>query len=505
MRKKTGVIIAVVAAAVIAGGAGVWYFLNNSSSSGDDLVYVQSVSQIMESGIGGGNRYAGVVQAQKSIKVNADSDKTVKEIYVSVGDTVEEGDPLFSYDVEEQEIALEQLKLELEEIESNITEYNEDLTELAKSRDAAPEEDKYEYVTDIQAKQADIKQAEYDKKSKELEIANAEKAMENTEVVSSVAGTVKTVNNPNDSSNESSDSSVVTITQSGNFRVKGKVNEQNYSQLSVGSDVIIRSRVDESLTWNGRIATIDTTNSQSDSSDDDDDSYGESSESSSTSYPFYVDLDDTSGLMIGQHVLIEMDYGQGLTKDGLWLYDSYIAYEEDGTPYVWADEKGKLAKKTIGLGSFDEELSEYEITDGLTEDDMIAFPMSTFYEGITTVTSEDEVDYSASIYTDLYEDDTEWYYDDDTEWEYIEDDEDFDYEDVEEDVDTDDSFDGEDEESDGEDFDGEDEDDYDSGSSASTSSAVTGSISVYEEDEDDYDEDDYEDYDYDDFDEDEDE
>ncbi len=422
MRKKwVMILVAVVAVAAVA-AAGTYFYGGSDfklfKSSTEDKVYVENVGDLMGSGIGGQNRYSGVVQTQKTVSVNPDSDKKVKEIFVSVGDTVEVGTPLFSYDMQEQEMNLAQLKLDLEEINDNITTYNKDLAELIATRDKAPEEDKFQYVTDIQEKQADIKQAQYDKQSKELEIANAQKGMEVTEVTSTTSGVVKSVTNPDDDdedndnnyNSDGTETAMITIMQLGNYRVKGTVNEQNYSSLIVGEAVIIRSRADETLTWTGKIASIDTENSKEGSDEDD---YS-SNENSSSSYPFYVELDSTDGLIIGQHVLIEPNEGQMEKKDGLWIYESYIAYdeieeeieeesdsEEEATPsaYVWiADKNDKLKKSYVELGEYDAALGEYQILSGLTEDDYIAFPMASFYEGITAVTNADEVDYSADIY-----------------------------------------------------------------------------------------------------------
>ena len=86
---------------------------------------------------------------------------------------------------------------------------------------------------------------------------------------------------------------------------------------------------------------------------------------SASKYPFYVDLDSVDGLILGQHVYIELDQGQEEVKEGLWLYGSYIVQDED-TPYVWAaNEKDRLEKRYIELGEYDADMDEYEIVSGL--------------------------------------------------------------------------------------------------------------------------------------------
>ena len=67
--------------------------------------------------------------------------------------------------------------------------------------------------------------------------------------------------------------------------------------------------------------------------------------------------------------------------------------------YVWAaNDKNKLEKRKVELGEYDEMTGEYEILSGLTEDDYIAFPMEGLYEGVTTVTNIEDVDYTSSLY-----------------------------------------------------------------------------------------------------------
>ena len=95
-------------------------------------------------------------------------------------------------------------------------------------------------------------------------------------------------------------------------------------------------------------------------------------------------MEDTKGMMLGQHVFVEMDYGQSSEKKGVWIYESYLVQEEEGA-YVWADNgKGKLEKRTVEVGKYDEELGEYEIKSGLKKNDYIAWPQEGLEEGMGT-------------------------------------------------------------------------------------------------------------------------
>ena len=118
--------------------------------------------------------------------------------------------------------------------------------------------------------------------------------------------------------------------------------------ISADMPMIIRSRTDETVTWNGTVTEIGSEPIQDNSGV----MYSGDSDEMSTSskYPFYVSLDSNEGLMLGQHVIIEPDYGQsGMEeKTGVWIYEDYIVTDDDGKTFVWtAGKKDRLEKNTL--------------------------------------------------------------------------------------------------------------------------------------------------------------
>ena len=103
--------------------------------------------------------------------------------------------------------------------------------------------------------------------------------------------------------------------------------------------------------------------------------------------------------MLGQHVYIERDEGQEEQKSGIWISEVYIVDADTDSPYVWATDKNdKLEKRSVILGQYDEDLGEYEIADGLSEEDSIAFPSDILEEGMSTTTNlEDAMDDSVDM------------------------------------------------------------------------------------------------------------
>lgn len=401
--KKKGIIILIVVLLVLAGAAGaIYYVLHNKKASNEELVYATKISDL-----NGGydlteSRYMGTVESQEVKGVNRDSDKKVKELYVKEEDEVKAGDVLFEYDTESMELQLRQLELELTSINNNIATLNQQIASLTAEKAAAPAEEQLSYSAQIQNLQAQVNQANYDASAKQLEIDRQKLSMENTKVVAPMDGIIKTINennstsssdnnsnydNNNNNSSDSTSNAYITIMAKGDYRIKATASELTVRSMSEGQSMIVRSRVDDS-TWTGTVTKIDLEHPDNGNNDG---NYMGSGGTTATKYPFYISLDSTDGLMLGQHVYVEADYGQGDVKEGLWLDEYYIMQEDDGA-YVWAENaKGYIEKRKIELGEYDENMMRYQILSGLTEDDYIAYPEDRVKEGMKVTHNYEDV------------------------------------------------------------------------------------------------------------------
>ncbi|MBQ9063037.1 MAG: HlyD family efflux transporter periplasmic adaptor subunit [Eubacterium sp.] len=385
--KKRVIIIAIVAAA--AAVFLLWWFLlrDGARRKNQEVAYVQTVAEITGLGDSAGlvNRYAGVVEAQESWSVKQDSDATVKEILVKVGDSVKKGDPLLTYDVDKFQSDLEQAQIEQERLQNELQNAKDTVEQLQKEKAKAKASEQASYTIQIKEQELTVKQTELDIESKKLNLDKLKNNIEHATVTSEIDGVVKSINNgeTDEDSFSEGDSSLITIMQTGDLRVKGTINEQNITSLGVGAELLIHSRTDAEKVWHGVISKVDTENTNSDQNNN---MYFGDSGSGSTSYPFYVSLESSEGLMIGQHVYMELDYGQDEVdeKTGVWMYDYMIDMTDASHPFVWADNNGKLAKREVGLGAYDEEMMMYEITSGLALEDSIAMPDERLYEGMAT-------------------------------------------------------------------------------------------------------------------------
>lgn len=386
-----GIIIVILVAGLAVGG----YFYVKSrkdTAANPDLpeVYVTNVGQMMGlsgSTMGGNGRFAGVVEAQKTMSVSIDAERTVLERLVEVDDIVKEGDVLLTYDTQETEMELESHKLALERLENSLDAQEDKIEELEKQSKDATGDVLLQYTIEIQDAKAALKQIEYDIEAKEMEIDRVNSTLDNSVLLSPMDGIIRSIGRVTDEFGQSSEA--ITIIANGAYRIKGLINEQNVYTLNMGEPVTIRSRVDENRTWSGYIAEIDTS-SPDNSSNQDYYFYGQDPMTQSSKYPFYIELDSYEELMMGQHVYIEIG-AQGAEeapeKEGVWIYEDYISFEDGNLMqgYVFVMEKGRIVKRNVTLGNYDDQTFQYEITSGLSLEDYIAWPDETVAEGAPAI------------------------------------------------------------------------------------------------------------------------
>ena len=295
-RKKLIIIIVVAAIVLIAAGAILFAVLNGNSENAEadeDIEYINVQS---------GNYYGGIVEPQQTSDVAKDPERTIKEIHVKVGDVVKKGDTLFEYDSNETETKLNKAKIEYEGIQNDIAECNNSISQLSRARSQADAEQQLEYTEQIQEKESSKSQLELSLKIKQVEIDNLQENLNNSVVTSPIDGIIKQINNSTDSSN----SAFMTVLMNGSFRVKGQVDEMNVRSLQPDMPVTVHSRVVKDKTWKGTITKVDTgktADRQGGAAVD-----NGSSDNSASKYNFYVSLDSSDGLLLGEHVYIETEY-----------------------------------------------------------------------------------------------------------------------------------------------------------------------------------------------------
>ena len=377
MKKWIGLILA---AALLLSGCG----------GSKESVYVQSVEALSNmGGIAPGDHFLGLVVSEHVTKIEKDSDKAVKELLVQEGDDVKEGQELFSYDTDELQLNYDKKCLELEQLKASIESYKTQIKQLENERAFVTGSEKLRYTLEIQSSQLDMKEAELKIKTKEKEVEQAAQLLENSTVVSPVVGRVQDINESG-TNNQGEPAAYITIQQIGSYRVKGVLGELQRGGIQEGDRVTMVSRTDESKAWSGTVGLVDYENPTQGSNMDR--YYGMSSDemTAASKYPFYVDLDSTEGLMLGQHLYIRLETEEGQPA-GIPISSAFLCYAEDGSAFVWAEHKGKLEKRPVTLGEYNAMTDAQEILSGISLEDYLAFPDETCQEGVSTTREQPAV------------------------------------------------------------------------------------------------------------------
>lgn len=334
-------------------------------------VSVQRADQLAIAGQAG-DRYAGMVVSDNVVEITRDSSKTVEELYVEVGQEVKAGDKLFTYDSDALELELEKNQLEVEKMTNEQTTYAEQQEKLEKQLARTYDQSTIVRLTlEINTLKTTQMENDYNIAAKEQEIEKLQEMLANVDITAPVDGTVRKIDE------EGQTNVYITIQQSGAYRIKGTLNEMSMNGgLMVGSRVKIYSRVSDQ-TWMGTVATIDMENPVENENNY---YYYSDSMSMASKYPFYVDLDSVDGLLLGQHVYMEV-VGEEPAMPGLWLPESFLAdmtmdeetYELSATVWV-ANAKDKLEKRTVSLGMYDDMTGCFEVLSGLAAEDYVADP-----------------------------------------------------------------------------------------------------------------------------------
>ncbi|MDD6966988.1 MAG: biotin/lipoyl-binding protein [Firmicutes bacterium] len=341
----------------------------------ENQVFVQKVADLAQmGGIAPTDRFSGLVVSESVTEIQRDKDKVVDTLYVREGDDVTQGQELFSYDTDQLQLTLEKQKLELEQLASSIENYGIQIAQLEKDRERAGSGDKLKYTLQIQTNQIDLKEAELKLKTKQSEVQKSEHLLANALVTSPVDGRVTSISE-DETDEYGKPKAYITIQQSGSYRVKGTLNEMQRGSIMEGTRLRMESRLDPTQYWMGTVTLVDYENPTQGNNNGYYISSGSDEMSSSSRYPFYVELDSSDGLLLGQHLYLSVASEEEVSLEGVTLGSAFICFDEEGNSYVWAESsQGKLEKRTVELGEYDMAQDVYEILSGLAETDYVAFP-----------------------------------------------------------------------------------------------------------------------------------
>lgn len=320
------------------------------------------------------DRFAGVVISENAVNVPKEADKKVKDLLVKEGDQVRDGQKLFSYDTDELNLTLDKQELEQDRLEAEIKDLEKQIKEVEKELKKATGDTKTQLNIQLRQLEMELTQAEYDEDVLKTDIDYTKKMLKNVHVYSPIDGTVRSVS-------EENPEQYIVIQQAGAYRVKGTLNEMNLGMgIMEGTAVEIISRLNPDHTWTGVVEKVDYENAEQNGYDEMYYGMVGGSMTSSSNYPFYVALDSTEGLLLGQHVYIQIAV-QVTDPTVPYIPESYLMdliYDDmsgEITAAVWmVNAEGVLTKQAVSLGEYDMATGSYQVLSGLDFVDYVADP-----------------------------------------------------------------------------------------------------------------------------------
>jgi hypothetical protein len=171
---------------------------------------------------------------------------------------------------------------------------------------------------------------------------------------------------------------ILKVSGGGGFYIEGSISELEKDNLQLGQEVTIQD-------WNTGMTYIGTVSSIGDFPSENGYWNGMGNPNASY-YPFFVFVDESADLQAGRYV--NMTYSTGTSQNGIYLENPFLRTEM-GRSYVYLrGADGMLEKRYVTTGK---SLwgSYTEILDGITAEDLIAFPYGKYVkEGAETVESD---------------------------------------------------------------------------------------------------------------------
>ena len=227
MKKKTLAVAGIGVVLAVAVTTSVLIYQSRKRDNDANNVFVSSVGTITGNiATGWNNRFSGVVEPQETKEVKLDTSKKVKELFVEAGDTVTVGTPLFQYETDELALNIQQGQLEGEQIKNEMASTSTQIAALEAEKAKASADAQLSYTVQIQTLQTELKKQQYNINTKQLEMEQLQKSIDNAIVTSEMDGVIKKINEKPTSSLEGTGSDAyITILATGEFRIKGTISE----------------------------------------------------------------------------------------------------------------------------------------------------------------------------------------------------------------------------------------------------------------------------------------
>lgn len=376
-------------------------------SSSTTTIEARSVKSLIDEVKAANLILAGKVSANNSNKIKIDPERgSVKEILVNEGDVVEKGQPLFTYQTDQQRKVVEaemDVEIKVRAVEQarvtanqKWTARNQKVEELGKARQDYAKEKSEELQSTIKALEGEIiglnadaiagdnevKNAETELRRAQLLQENEKERLKEDTVTADHSGRIKSLNHDlvNQSKERQKEENFMEILDDSSLYVDGQVTEFDREKVAVNQRLEIMDRKDQGNTWQGSIVQV--ANLTSDTKQDD-----QKEENPNLSkFPYKVKIDQKEEMpLIGSNVYVNV-LPQGFVPGKVIINQRYLM-EKDGKYYVWKVENDRIKEHEVKVNPMDNELAE--IVEGLTFEDQLVLPQTGMVEGMEVGASVD--------------------------------------------------------------------------------------------------------------------
>ncbi|WP_247951145.1 efflux RND transporter periplasmic adaptor subunit [Streptococcus cristatus] len=347
---------------------------------------------------------SGEVVANNSSKVKIDPSKgEVKEVFVKNGDTVTQGQPLFSY-VTSQELTAQSAQYDAQAKANGITAaqtsasikwetYNRKLANLNTLKNKYNSSKDESLLDQIKSAEDEVAQALSDAKTADNEVTTAqieaEKAqvtaqtesdrMKYDTVTADTAGTITSMNEdlPTQSKAKKEEETFIEIMDKSKTLIKGSVSEFDREKLSVGQRVDIVDRKDPKKRWSGTVTQVGTLTTANAGNSNGGNKQQENPNQGK--FPYTVELDQGGEMpLVGSHSYVNVV--ENAPEAGKVVVNKAYTFSKNGKTYVWKVEGKKVKMKEVKTKKVSDRL--VEITEGLTMQDTISTPREGMKDGM---------------------------------------------------------------------------------------------------------------------------
>ncbi|WP_048764023.1 efflux RND transporter periplasmic adaptor subunit [Streptococcus cristatus] len=347
---------------------------------------------------------SGEVVANNSSKVKIDPSKgEVKEVFVKNGDTVTQGQPLFSY-VTSQELTAQSAQYDAQAKANSIAAaqtsasikwetYNRKLANLNTLKNKYNSSKDESLLDQIKSAEDELAQALSDAKTADNEVTNAqieaEKAqvtaqtesdrMKYDTVTADTAGTITSMNEdlPTQSKAKKEEETFIEIMDKSKTLIKGSVSEFDREKLSVGQRVDVVDRKDPKKRWSGTVTQVGTLTTANAGNSNGGNKQQENPNQGK--FPYTVELDQGGEMpLVGSHSYVNVV--ENAPEAGKVVVNKAYTFSKNGKTYVWKVEGKKVKMKEVKTKKVSDRL--VEITEGLTMKDTISTPREGMKDGM---------------------------------------------------------------------------------------------------------------------------